>query len=160
MKQDTEARIAKFVERYDAGIAAQFKASRKRLRALVPRGYELVYDNYNAFAIGYSPSDKAPGAFISIVAYPRWVTLFFLYGKHLDDPDKLLAGSGSRVRSIRLESAATLDRPNVCALISQTLMERASVLGAAPRLTTIIKSISAKQRPRRATAAKKKRTRA
>ena len=70
---------------------------------------QLVYDNYNALAIGFGPSERASEAIFSIVLYPRWVTLFFLQGAGLADPKRLLKGSGKVVRHIVLASAADLD---------------------------------------------------
>ena len=59
------------------------------------------------------------------------------------------AGSGTTVRNVRLGSAADLDTPAVRALI-RTALERAKVpIDAAGRRRMVIKSISAKQRPRR-----------
>jgi hypothetical protein len=76
------------------------------------------------------------------------VTLFFLTGKGLPDPDKLLKGDGVRVRHVVLESAATLDSPAIQALMKAAL-ERSDPIPSRQRRHLIIKSISAKQRPRR-----------
>jgi hypothetical protein len=47
------------------------------------------------------------------------VTLFFLYGIELDDPDGLLQGSGNQVRSIRLDAEASqLNDPRVKGLMA------------------------------------------
>jgi hypothetical protein len=119
------------------------------MRALVPKGYELVYENYNALGIGYGPGEKASDAIVSIVAYPRWVTLFFLYGANLKDPNSLLDGAGSRVRSVRLRSANDLDRPEVKELISQALAPHTEALERCPRLKLVVKSTASKRRPRR-----------
>ena len=144
-----EAEIAGFLAKYTPELRAQFKQTRARLRQHFPRGYELVYDNYNALAIGYSPAEGASQAVVSIAGYPRWVSLFFLQGKGLPDPTQRLQGSGSRVRSIRLASPATLDEPDVQALLALALGPHAPDFAAAPRLTTVVKSVSAKQRSRR-----------
>jgi len=108
-----------------------------------------VYDNYNALAIGFGPTERASDAIFSIALYPRWVSLFFLRGADLADPQELLKGSGKQVRYIVLESAADLDKPAIKALMKRAL-ERCDkpINGAAPG-RIIIKSISAKQRPRR-----------
>jgi hypothetical protein len=119
------------------------------MRALVPRGYELVYDNYNGLVIGYSPSERASDAIVSIAAYPRWVTLFFLNGVSLRDSLSLLEGKGSRVRSVRLQSPSDLDRPEIKQLIEQALGPCRADLAECPRIKTIVKSISTKQCPRR-----------
>ncbi|HYM34135.1 MAG TPA: DUF1801 domain-containing protein [Steroidobacteraceae bacterium] len=150
MATDTSAsQINEFIERYTPEIARTFKGSRRKMRAIVPRGYELVYDNYNALAIGYGPGEKASDAIVSIVAYPRWVTLFFLYGSGLKDPDSLLEGSGSRVRSIRLRSADDLDRRAIKQLIAQALAPHNEALANCSRIKAIVKSISKTRRPRR-----------
>ena len=143
------SQVDAFVAKYSPEIAAAIQACRKKLRKLVPRGYELIYDNYNALAIGYAPSEKASTVVISIAAYPRWVTLFFLKGTTLLDPHGLLQGSGSRVRSIRLTSPADLDNQNIRSLMVQALAPQAEAFDQAPKVKAMIKSVSAKQRPRR-----------
>jgi hypothetical protein len=102
------SQVSKFIAKYSPSVATQFRSARSKVRALFPRGYELVYDNYNALGCGFSTSPKGSGVLVSIVAYQKWVTLFFFYGTRLSDPDKLLQGSGSRIRSIRLVPAALL----------------------------------------------------
>jgi hypothetical protein len=119
------------------------------MRARLPGAVEMVYDNYNALVIGYAPSERASDAIFSIALYPRWVTLFFLNGKGLPDPQKLLNGNGSRVRHIRLETAATLDKPAVRDLMNAALERSGQPIDAKGRRQLIIKSISAKQRQRR-----------
>ena len=80
-----ESRIAEFIGRYTPEMAASIVASRSKLRALFPCGYELIFDNYNALVFGFGPSEKTTGSFLSIAAYPRWITLF-LNGASLPDP--------------------------------------------------------------------------
>jgi hypothetical protein len=86
---------------------------------------------------------------VSIAAYPRWVTLFFLYGKGLHDPDGLLEGDGARVRSIRLGSPEDIDRPAVHGLLDLALAPHEADFAAALPLTTVVKAIAARQRERR-----------
>ena len=126
-------------------------AARRKLRARVPRGFELLYDNYNGVGIGYGATQKYSAPVVSLFAFPRWVTLFFLYGATLDDPHGLLEGTGRRVRSIRLESADLLDDPWVSVLLDQAFRRDAASFAAAPRLRTCVQSI-ARVRKRRAPA--------
>jgi hypothetical protein len=144
-----EAEWKRLLAKYSPDIAKHMRAARNKLRSRIPRGYELIYDNYNALATGFSPTGNASAAVISLAAYPRWVTLFFLQGAGLDDPHRLLEGTGSRVRSIRLRLPDTLDDPRVARLIQQALGQQAAAFAAAPALSTHIKSVSARQRPRR-----------
>ena len=141
-----EQQLATFLARYTPDVQSTARSARRKMRALFPRAIELVYDNYNALVIGYGPTEKASDAICSIALYPKWVTLFFLDGARLRDPQKLLGGGGKIVRQIRLESAADLDKPAIRALVKQAI-DASDVHFS--RRGLVIKSISAKQRPRR-----------
>jgi hypothetical protein len=78
-----ESRIDSFLGKYTPEIEAQLRDARTRLRALFPRGFELVFDNYNALVFGFSPSERSREAFLSIAGYPKWTTLVFLHGVDL-----------------------------------------------------------------------------
>ena len=146
---DVEHRITALVDKYTPEIAAQLRDARQRLRAHFPRGVEMVFDNYNALVFGIGPTDQSRDSFISIAGYPKWVTLFFLAGAALHDPDGLLEGAGKQVRGIRLKTPADLGTPAVAALIAQAIAPHRAALEAAPPLATVIKMEVDKQRPRR-----------
>ena len=146
----TSRQIASFLAKYDPKIAADARASRSKLRKIVPGGVEFVYDNYNALVFGFGPSERPSEAVLSLAIMPRWVTLCFLKGAKLRDPKKLLNGSGNIVRNIHLSSPRHLDDPDVRDLINQSIAEaRPQFLGKSGKQQTVIKSISAKQRRRR-----------
>ena len=119
------------------------------MRKRVPGAVELVYDNYNALAIGFGPNERAADLIFSITLYPRWVSLFFVHGAGLPDPERRLQGSGSRIRHVVLATARTLDEPAIRALIDQALARAAEPIDRTQRGRIVIKSVSAKQRPRR-----------
>src|SRR5215813_14154091 len=104
-----EEQLAGFIAKYTPEIGEMARAALARMRARLPGAIELVYDNYNALAIGFSPTERASDVIFSITLYPRWVSLFFFRGAGLPDPQKLLKGSGKQVRHIILENAANLD---------------------------------------------------
>ena len=143
------AQVSRFMARYDADIIGVAIDARARLRRRMPGAHELVYDNYNALVIGFGPTERASDAVLSLALYPRWVTLFFLFGATLPDPLGLLKGSGKQVRSIRLATASTVDTPGVRALIDAALAEADPPMPLRSRGRVIIKSVSAKQRTRR-----------
>jgi hypothetical protein len=151
---DVESKIAGFLAKYTPAIEGQLREARARLQPMFPRGFELVFDNYNALVFGFSATDHRFDAFISMVGYPKWVTLFFLRGVDLHDPHKLLEGQGKQVRSIRLKDASDVETPEVQALIAQAVLPHAAALREAPTLTTLIKQVSASQRTRRPTSTK------
>ena len=145
---DAEAQLDSFIDRYTPEVAADARLALAFMRARLPTATRLVYDNYNALVIGFGATDKVGDIILSIALYPRWVTLFFLRGVDLPDPHGLLEGGGVQVRGVRLRPISRLETPGVVALID------AAVANAKPLSENgdgplIIKSISAKQRPRR-----------
>jgi hypothetical protein len=141
--------VASFIAKFDPAVARTIRSCRATLRKRFPTATEIVYDNYNFFVIGYSSSDRPSDCIVSIAAAANGVGLSFYYGASLPDPEKRLLGNGKQNRFIRLPSAAVLREPAVESLL-QAAAEQGSVpLPTAGRGRTIIKSISAKQRPRR-----------
>src|SRR4051794_16262859 len=104
--------LTTFLNRFSPEIAKLARAARAKMRKRLPRAVEMVYDNSYALVVGYGPTERPSEAILSIVIYPKKVSVCFLYGKHLADPDGLLEGEGNQVRWIRLEPGAeTLDSP-------------------------------------------------
>jgi hypothetical protein len=145
---DARGQLKGFIERYDPGVAADARRALAFLSERLPTAKRLVYDNYNALVVGFGTSEKVGDIILSIALYPQWVTLFFLRGVDLPDPDGLLEGSGSQVRGVRLQPISRLETREVGSLIDAAVA-RACALPAVGEGPLIIKSISAKQRPRR-----------
>jgi len=148
--------LNRFIARYAPDIARLARGALARMRKRLPTAHRLVYDNYNACAIGFSPTERASDAVFSIALYPRRVSLFFLQAMKspLQDPQKLLQGSGSLVRFIPLDSPAQIDSAAVQRLMKQALAAAKVPLNRTGKGKLIIKSISATQRPRRPTPAR------
>jgi hypothetical protein len=142
-------RIDAFVARYTPQIASQLRKARADLHKLIPKGYELVYDSHNALIFAFGPTGKASDLVVSIAGYADWVTLFFARGKALADPQGLLEGTGATIRSIRLAPFSVLRSRPVRALIRQALAAQSESFKQAPALTTVLKAVSPKLRPRR-----------
>jgi hypothetical protein len=144
-----EKQLAGFIAKFDAKNAALIRSVRKALRKQLPSANELVYDNYNFFVIGYCSTERPSDCIVSIAAAANGVGLSFYYGATLPDPHKLLLGSGSQNRFLRLESAATLARPGVEELIAAAVAQGETPLPRSGKGKLIIRSISKKQKPRR-----------
>lgn len=149
MASKPQAQLTSFLGKYSREIGALARAALAKMRSQLPGAVELVYDNYNALVIGFGPSERPSEAICSLALYPRWVSLVFLHGARLDDPDRLLLGNGKQVRYIVLESAATLDDPAVRRLIKRAVALAGKRPDRSARRQMIIRSISKKQRPRR-----------
>ena len=150
--QNPPEQLASFLAKFTPEIAALTEAILAKMRKRYPTALELVYDNYNALAIGFCPTERTSEAIFSIAVYPKWVSLFFLQANRgLPDPEDLLQGSGGVVKHIRLPKAATLDEPAVKALMLEAVARAKVPFDPKGTHRLIIKSISAKQRPRRPT---------
>ena len=149
MAPSPEGQLDVFLDKYAPAVATLARECLAKMRARLPGAVQLVYDNYNALAIGFGPSERSSECVISIALYPRWVTLFFLQGAGLPDPERLLKGSGKIVRHIVLASAADLDRPAIRKLMAAALRRAERGIDPTAPGRLVIRSISAKQRPRR-----------
>src|SRR5438067_2520936 len=146
---DPEAQLDVFFEKYTPEVAALGRALLASMKARLPGAQILVYDNYNALAIGFAATAKAGDAILSIALYPKWTNLFFLAGAGLPDPHNLLKGAGARVRHIRMPTPQAFDDVRVQALIDEALARAVPPLDPAEPQRLLIKSVSAEQRPRR-----------
>ena len=141
--------VVGFIAKFDPKVAKVIRASRAALRKRFPTANELVYDNYNFFVIGYSTTERPSDCMVSLAANAKGVGLSFYYGATLPDPGNILLGSGNQNRFIRLESAATLAKPEMEALLRAATAQAKSPLPTTGRRRTIVRSVAARQRPRR-----------
>jgi hypothetical protein len=145
-----EKTLQGFIAKFAPDMVRLIRAARAKMRQRIPQALELVYDNYNFFVIGYGPNERAGDAIFSLAAQAKGLSLCFLQGAQLPDPHRLLRGSGNLVRNIRVDSPDILDQPEVRALMNAALQEAKTRLSANGTHRLIIKSVSRKQRPRRA----------
>jgi|SRR5271156_834088 len=140
--------IASFIAKFDPAVAKQIRACRAILHKRFPTAIELIYDNYNFLVFGFSTTARTSDALFSIAANSKGLGLHFYWGAKLPDPHKLLQGSGSQNRFLRLPTPASLNDPNVIALMNDAVAHSKTPLSATARGYSIVRSISAKQRPR------------
>ncbi len=143
-----ENELEGFLARYDPPTATRAREALDHRRGRTGGAFELVYDNYNALAIGFAPAERTSEAVLSIALYPRWVSLFFLKGATLADPEDVLSGTDSVARHIVLRNRDTIEQPAVSKLIDLALAGSGIEATREPN-RLIIKSVSAKQRQRR-----------
>ena len=145
---DAERQLAKFIAKFEPKHRALIGAVRRALRRRLPAANELVWDNYNFFVIGYSATERPSDSVLSLAAGANGVGLSFYRGASLPDPHGILLGEGKQNRFIRLESARVLARPEVEALIAAAVAQMKTPLSKTGRGRLIVRSVSAKQRPR------------
>ncbi len=145
---DPERQLDGFIGKFGPSDQHIIRSVRRAVRKRFPTANELVWDNYNFFVIGYSPTERPTDSIVSIAARAGGVGLCFIHGTSLADPRKLLLGSGKQTRFIRVESARQLAHPDVEALIAAAIDSAKVPLARTGRRRLIIRSVAAKQRPR------------
>ena len=144
-----ESQLRSFIAKFDAANQRLIRSVRRTMQKRLPTAVELVYDNYNFFVIGYSPTERPSDAVLSIAAGANGVSLCLLHGARLPDPTGILLGSGSQTRFIRVPSPNVLDERAVEALIAAAVRNAKIPFAKTGRGKLVVKSVSAKQRPRK-----------
>ena len=147
--EDPEKQLASFIAKFDPPMVRLIRSVRAALRKRLPAANELVYDNYNFFVIGYCSTERTSDCILSLAANAKGIVLSFYYGATLPDPGGILQGSGSQNRFIRIARAEDLAKSENEALIAAAIRQARTPLAAKGSGRLIIRSISAKQRPRR-----------
>jgi hypothetical protein len=144
-RRAAEAELGTLITMYAPAHARLVAALRKWLQERLPTAHEVVYEYRDAFVISYSPSGRGFEGVLAIRASAKGVQLYFNYGKDLSDPAKLLKGSG-QVRSIGVEGASTLARPEVLRLIDEAIANNRVPFARAGRGSVVVRSTTAKRR--------------
>jgi hypothetical protein len=113
--------LDRIIAKQPAAMAKLTRNVLEKMRARFPGATELVYDKKRSLVIGFCPDERASNVINSIAVYSKWINLYFFEGDALPDPEGLLQGTGTTVRSIRLTDAKDLDRPAVKALMAAAL---------------------------------------
>lgn len=133
----SDQQLERLIHRYEPAIAAQARDVLSKLRHRMPGAVELIYDNYAGLVIGFSATEKASDAVLSVIVRRDHLTLCFLHGASLRDPQHVLRGEGKRVRHVRLQSSATLDEPLVAGFVAQSIAMSPAGFGAKKRRTLL-----------------------
>jgi hypothetical protein len=141
--------LSSFIDKFDPKIGKLVRSLRSAMRKRFPTAIEQAYDNYNFLAIGYCATERTSDCIVSLAVSAKGVALSFYNGATLPDPDKILLGSGKQNRFIRLSSAKELATPAIDGLLRVAVSQAKTPLPKTGRGYTLIKSVSAKQRPRR-----------
>ena len=117
-----------------------------------PTANELIYDNYNALAFGWSPTDKVGHTFCSIAVgrtAKHNVHFGFYWGSKIPDPEKKLLGKGNQYRYILVKNKEDFPKQYMAQLMQEAYSHSMSIVKDPTDLMegkTITKSISANKR--------------
>lgn len=141
----------KFLKPFDKNVQAIVLWLREFVWDLYPKANELIYDNYNALAFGWSVTEKQGHLFCSIAAYRtnKNIHFGFYWGSEIDDPKKILLGKGNQYRYILVNNKEDFPKEYLKKLLKQAYNNSLAKVKDKVQIVngkTITKSISAKKR--------------
>jgi hypothetical protein len=141
--------LVKAMLAYPESVKTVALSRRDFVWALYPGTNELIYDNYNSLAVGWSPTISAGDAFCSIAMYTNHINFGFNRGTEIPDKQKLLVGDGTLYRYIQVSDRNDFPDAYITQLLEMAYENSQSRLKPGKKLTsgeTIVKSIAPKKR--------------
>ena len=149
MPKETVKDLKKFLNPYSKNVQETVLWLRDFVWDLYPNCNELIYDNYNAVAFGWSTSDKLGDTFCTIAAMTDYVHFGFYWGNQISDPEKMLSGNGNQYRYIKVHDKKDFPKTYMKKLLKEAFANSMAKLKTGKQVlksATIVKSISAKKK--------------
>ena len=151
MSKEQSTDLLLFLKPFNAEIIKKVMWLREMVWNQYPQANELIYDNYNAVAFGWSPTDKVSHVFCSIAVgrTSNNVHFGFYRGDELSDPDKILLGNGKQYRYILVNDINDFPATYINDLIKQAYQNSLKKVKDPNKIQqglTLVKSISEKKR--------------
>jgi hypothetical protein len=152
MSKEQKKELLKFLKPFGNEITDLVMWLRDFAWDLCPRANELIYDNYNAVAFGWSPTEKVGHTICSIAVghSSKNIHFGFYWGNEIPDPDKILLGQGNQYRYILVTDKKTFPKTYIKKLVGQAYANCLLKVKDQKQLVnglTIVKSVSARKRP-------------
>ena len=160
MSKEQKTDLLKFLSSYPEEKQQTALWLRDFLWDLYPQCNELIYDNYNALAFGWSPTDRVGHTFCSIaVGRTSYNVHFgFYWGSEIADPEKKLIGEGNQYRYLLVEDIRKFPKTYIKKLLKKAYANSLAKVKDKEQIRngeTIVKSISAKKRTTKKSTPKK-----
>lgn len=149
MAREPIKELLEFMQPFDTKVRGVALKLREFVLDTFPDTNELIYDNYNALAIGYSLSDKQKEMFCHIAVYGKHVNIGFDHGVDIDDPKQLLKGTGNRIRHITVTDLETFQEDEVKKMLEQAHRMALDTMEKKPHQIiglSIVRSVSPKKK--------------
>jgi hypothetical protein len=155
MSKEQTKDLLKFLKPFGSEITERVMWLRDFVWNLYPNANELIYDNYNALAFGWSPTDKVGHTFCNIAVGRTSgnVHFGFYWGNEISDPEKKLIGEGNQYRYLLVNDKKDFPKGYVKKLVKEAYANSLAKVKDEKQIKhglTITKSISAKKREKNA----------
>ena len=151
MSKEDNKDLLKFLKPFPAVVRAIALWLREFVWDLYPDCNELIYDNYNALAFGWSPTDRVGHVFCSIAVgrTTHNVHFGFYWGSQISDKKKILLGGGKQYRYILVTAEKEFPKSYMKKLLKEAWTNSLAKVKDPKQIIkgqTITKSVSAKKR--------------
>ncbi len=151
MSKEQTKDLLKFLKPFGKDITDTVMWLREFVWDQYPNANELIYDNYNALAFGWSPTEKVGHTFCSIAVgrTSKNIHLGFYWGSEIADPEKKLLGEGNQYRYYLVEDKTKFPKAYITKLIKDAYANSFAKIKDKKQIVegrTIVKSISEKKR--------------
>jgi hypothetical protein len=121
MSKEETTDLLKFLKPFEHDIQEIVLWLRGFVWDLYPTANELIYDNYNALAFGWSPTDQVGHTFCSIAVgrTSKNIHFGFYWGSQISDPDKILLGKGNQYRYILVKNKDDFPKTYIKKLVKE-----------------------------------------
>jgi hypothetical protein len=161
MSKEETKDLLKFLKPFSNDIKETVLWLRDFVWDLYPQTNELIYDNYNALAFGWSPTDKVGHTFCSIAVgrTSKNIHFGFYWGSQISDPKNILLGEGNQYRYILVKKIDEFPKAYIKKLVKDAYENSVSKVKDPKQFLngqTITKSISQAKRAKKVIQAPKK----
>jgi hypothetical protein len=146
--------LKKFLKPFPPEIQEATLWLRDFVWSLYPQTNELIYDNYNALAFGWSPTDRLGHTFCSIAVFRTNFNIHFgfYWGSRLADPEKKLLGGGNQYRYWLVKNKKDFPKVYLKSLMKEAYAYSLSLIKDPKQIMqskTIVKSVSSAKRKKK-----------
>lgn len=121
MAKEDALDLLRFLDPFPAEVQQKALWLRNLVWDMYPTANELIYDNYNALAFGWSPTDRQGHIFCSVALYRPGKNMHFgfYWGSELTDPEKKLLGNGKQYRYILINDLDNFPKEYILKLVNE-----------------------------------------
>ena len=161
MSKDQTKDLVKFLQPFDKETGETVLWLREFVWDLYPKTNELIYDNYNALAFGWSPTDRVGHTFCSIAVgrTSKNIHFGFYWGSEIADPEKKLIGNGNQYCYLLVTNKKDFPKTYLKKLLKEAYANSLAKVKDPKQImhgVTVVKSVSPAKREKKPVAAKKK----
>jgi hypothetical protein len=151
MSKEQAKELSKFLKPFSSEIIDLVMWLREFVWDLYPKTNELIYDNYNAVAFGWSPTDRLGHTFCSIAVgrSGKNIHFGFYWGNEISDPDKILLGKGNQYRYVLVTDKNKFPKTYIKKLLQEAFVNSLAKVKDEKQIMngqTIVKAVSEKKR--------------